>query len=57
MTDIKIYQVNLDRDKDNLAFVPYDKMTEIHLEKNHVVPPSSQDVALCRYSVSGEVPL
>ena len=29
----------------------------IHLEKNHVVPPSSQDVALCRYSVSGEVPL
>ena len=29
----------------------------LHLEKNHVVPPSSQDVALCRYSVSGEVPL
>ena len=29
----------------------------IDLEKNHVVPPSSQDVALCRYSVSGEVPL
>ena len=26
-------------------------------EKNHVGPPSSQDVALCRYSVSGEVPL
>src|SRR5574337_717009 len=29
----------------------------LHLEKNHVVPPSSQDVALCRHSVSGEVPL
>ena len=29
MTDIKIYQVNLDRDKDNLAFVPYDKVTEM----------------------------
>ena len=29
----------------------------LHLEKNHVVPPSSQDVALCHYSVSGEVPL
>src|SRR5574337_1356387 len=29
----------------------------LHLEKNHVVPPSPQDVALCRYSVSGEVPL
>ena len=28
-----------------------------HLEKNHVGPPSPQDVALCRYSVSGEVPL
>src|SRR5574337_88479 len=27
-----------------------------HLEKNHVVPPSSQDEALSRYSVSGEVP-
>src|SRR5574340_1075989 len=26
------------------------------LEKNHVVPPSSQDEALSRYSVSGEVP-
>ena len=27
------------------------------LENNRVVPPLSQDVALCRYSVSGEVPL
>src|SRR5574337_1305931 len=27
------------------------------LEKNQVVPPSSQDEALSRYSVSGEVPL
>src|SRR5574337_1203149 len=26
------------------------------LEKNHVVPPSSQDEARSRYSVSGEVP-
>ena len=26
------------------------------LEKNHVVPPSSQDEALSRYSVSGQVP-
>ena len=26
------------------------------LEKNHVGPPSSQDEALSRYSVSGEVP-
>ena len=26
------------------------------LEKSHVVPPSSQDEALSRYSVSGEVP-
>ena len=26
------------------------------LAKNHVVPPSSQDEALSRYSVSGEVP-
>src|SRR5574337_799874 len=26
------------------------------LEKNHVVPPSSQDEALSRYRVSGEVP-
>ena len=26
------------------------------LEKIHVVPPSSQDEALSRYSVSGEVP-
>src|SRR5574337_724437 len=24
----------------------------LHLEKNHVVPPSSQDVALCRYSIA-----
>ena len=29
----------------------------LHLENNRVVPPSSQDVALCRYSVSGEVTL
>ena len=34
-----------------------DAMNYGPLEKNHVVPPSSQDVALCRYSVSGEVPL
>ena len=26
------------------------------VEKNHVVPSSSQDEALSRYSVSGEVP-
>ena len=26
------------------------------IEKNHVAPPSSQDEALSRYSVSGEVP-
>src|SRR5574339_352621 len=26
------------------------------LKKNHVAPPSSQDEALSRYSVSGEVP-
>ena len=26
------------------------------VEKIHVVPPSSQDEALSRYSVSGEVP-
>ena len=26
------------------------------LEKNHVVPPSSRDEALSRYSASGEVP-
>ena len=33
-------------------------MTSSHfeLEKNHVAPPSSQDEALSRYSVSGEVP-
>src|SRR5574338_703425 len=29
----------------------------LQLEKIHVVPPSSQDEALSRYSVSGEVPL
>ena len=28
----------------------------LQLEKNHVVPPSSQDEALSRYSASGEVP-
>ena len=28
----------------------------LQLEKIHVVPPSSQDEALSRYSVSGEVP-
>ena len=36
---------------------PFDARILLHLEKNHVLPPSSQDVALCRYSVSGEVPL
>ena len=35
----------------------YDTRILLHLENNRVVPPSSQDVALCRYSVSGEVPL
>ncbi len=29
MTDIKIYQINLDRDKDNLAFIPYDNAVRI----------------------------
>ena len=28
----------------------------LRLEKNHVAPPPSQDEALSRYSVSGEVP-
>ena len=27
-----------------------------HLEKNHVIPPSSQDEALALYSVSREAP-
>ena len=27
------------------------------LEKNHVLPPSSQDEALSRYSISGESPV
>ena len=32
------------------------KYTVAQLEKNHVAPPSSQDEALGRYSVSREVP-
>ena len=38
-------------------FEPRNSRILLHLENNRVVPPSSQDVALCRYSVSGEVPL
>ena len=30
--------------------------TKVRAEKNHVVPPSSLDEVLSRYSVSGEVP-
>ena len=34
----------------------YGVYAAFRLEKNHVAPPSSQDEALSRYSVSGEVP-
>ena len=51
LTEVHITLINI-----NFLLCGFSDEYPPQLEKTHVVPPSSQDEALCRYSVSGEVP-
>ena len=52
----KLYTVIKNKTESWLWLRSWNSRIPLQLEKIHVVPPSSQDEALSRYSVSGEVP-